>query len=190
MLAQTWTSARIKDLYSKALALIEAYVASAAVNEKGAQGLLAFLSQELPLAFEDVQKLGEAMQLSGICRAKQADIHLLARAVARLSALAGFFEPLTGGKSARRLSSLIEVLDDFTVLLEREYQSRHAKELVAEIVSHLGRMKQSKTQTAQIFAAGALTGFLEAQKREKLEKAFKKAVSAFAEVKPFWTKIE
>ncbi len=46
------------------------------------------------------------------------------------------------------------------------------------------------SQNAQLLAAGALIGFLEASIEEKPEKALKQALEELSEVKLFWTKID
>jgi hypothetical protein len=95
---------------------------------------------------------------------------------------------VTKGKSSKRRIALQEALGDLLELLENEYHLAQAQTLVADAAAHIARLKQTKTQNAQVYAAAALVGYAEALKAAEPEKALKAALEAISEVKPFWAK--
>ncbi len=188
ILAQTWPAARVKNLFATVSDWLSTRVQTSAA---GAETLSSFLSRELAEALDEVQVLGAALDRTGIGKARAEDLHPLAEAVARLQEVVGFFEPLASGKAAsKRWMALQEALGGLKALLDTEYQLAYAQALVADAASHIARMKQTKTQIAHLYAAGALAGFVEALKEEGPEKALRRALSALSEVKPFWAKID
>jgi inorganic triphosphatase YgiF len=214
VLTQTWPSARVTNLFSAASEIIETYAAHGTLHDVEGEPLPAFLAREMPKAIEHIQTFGEHLLRAGLSRSESlvrreslgrsanlghsgnlgksdaSDLPLLLEAVTRLSSIASFFETYATGKAARRLASLLETLGSLESVLAREIELNMAQDLISDAAAHLMRMKQTKSQTAQVFAAGALTGYFEAQKAEKSEKMIRVALADLAEVKPFWTKIE
>jgi inorganic triphosphatase YgiF len=184
-LAQTWPEARIKNMYA---AISEKLEAPLPLSVAGAETLSAFLSRELTKAAEEVRTLGKTMKRSGSDKPHAEDSQRLKQAVAYFLDVTDFFEPLTKGKSAKRRIALNMALDDLLKLLERDHRLRYAQTLVADAAAHIARLKQTKTQNAQTYAAGALAGYLEALKPEEPNQLFEAAFAEIAEVKPFWAK--
>ncbi len=187
VLAQTWPSARVKNLFSSLSEWLETQTPPAA---PGAESLSAFLSRELTKAVDEIEVLGVRLQSFGIGKARPDDLHPLAEAVARLQDVVSFFEPLATGKAFKRWTALQGALGDLKTLLDKEYQLGFAQSLVADAATHIARMKQTKTQIAHLYAAGALAGFMGALKEEGPEKALMEALTGLLEVKPFWAKID
>jgi len=187
VLAQTWPAARVKNLFSSLSEWLETQVPPTAV---GAESLSAYLARELTKAVDEIEVLGMRLQSFGMSKARPDDLHPLAEALARLQDVVSFFEPLARGKACKRWTALQEALGDLKTLLDKEYQLGFAQSLVADAAAHIARMKQTKTQAAHLYAAGALAGFMEALKEEGPEKALTQALSGLLEVKPFWAKID
>ncbi len=189
-LAQTWPDARIKTLYAEVIAKLEADVS---LPVAGNQALGALISSELSNAVHEMQSLGqalcEALKHKDAGRSKVRDIRSLSEYAAYVQAVTSFAEPLAKGKAAKRLAELQTALGDLKSLLDKDFHLHFAQTLVADAAAHIARFKQTKTQSAQTYAAGALDGFLEAMKTEKPEKALKKALEALFEIKPFWSKM-
>jgi len=189
VLVQTWPVPRVKNLFTGASEIIERQVAAGFREGSGGERLAAFLDREMPHGIEHIETLGYRL-LSSAGRQTESDLALLREAVSRLAAIASFFEPFTGGKAARRLTSFLEALDNLGNVLDRHCELSYAQDLVNDAATHIMRLRQTKTQTTQIFAAGALVGFFEAMKAEKFDKALRQALADLADVKPFWTKID
>ncbi len=190
ILAQIWPAARVANLFQTAGDRLEIHVSTVAANVHGDSSLAGFLSRILAKALEDIQTHGTLWEGTGKGKAKTEDLRLLAESVRGLVDVVSFFEPLATGKAARRLAALLEALVDLKKCLEKDHRLAYAQTLVADVAAHIARMKQTKTQIAQTYAAGALSGFLEARKEDVPGKALKKALSALSEVKPFWTKLD
>jgi len=190
-LAQTWPLARIKALYAEALQTRAGDVPSSVA---GNEAFAAFISNELAQAAHDIQIRGlalcEALKQKDAGRLQAMDIRSLSECVAHIEAVTGFAAPLAKGKAAKRLAEFQAALGDLKMLLDKEYRLHFAQTLVADHAAHIARLKQTKTQSAQTYAAGALAGFIEAMKAEKPEKALKKALAALSDIKPFWSKID
>ncbi len=190
-LAQTWPDARIKTLYAETLVAGEADIP---LSIMGNEAFVAFISHELAQAADEIQSRGHALcddlKQKDAGKLKPKDIRRLSECVAHIEAVTGFVEPLAKGKAARRMAEFQDALGDLKMLLDKDYQLRFAQGLVVDAAAHIARLKQTKTQIAQTYAAGALAGFLEAMKAERPEKALKKALVALSEVKPFWNKID
>jgi len=189
VLVQTWPLLRVQNLFTGASEIIERQVAAGFRQGGGGEGLAAFLDREMPHGIEHIETLGYRL-LSAGARQAEADLALLREEVSRLVSIASFFEPSTSGKAARRLASFLEALDHLGTVLDRHCELSYAQALVTDAANHIMRLRQTKTQTAQIFAAGALIGFFEAMKAEKFDKALRQALADLADVKPFWTKID
>ncbi len=124
----------------------------------GSEPLSAFLARELTKAVDEIQALGANLQGFGMAKARAEDLHPLAEAVGRLQEVVSFFEPLAAGKAFKRWSALQDALSDLKALLDKEYQLAVAQSLIADAAAHIARMKQTKTQAAHLYAAGALAG--------------------------------
>jgi len=186
VLAQNWPEARVRGLFSAVADKLDASVSLA-----GSEALSVFLSRELTKAVDDIQAQGHRLEGLEGGKAKTDDLRRLAEAVERLQDVTGFFEPLASGKSAsKRWLALRGALGDLEALPGKEYHLAYAQTLIADAAAHMGRMKQTKTQIAQIYAAGALAGFLEALKEEAPDKTLKNALETLFSVKPFWDKLD
>jgi len=189
VLVQTWPLQRVKNLFAGASDIIERQVAAGFRQGDGGESLAAFLDREMPHGIEHIETLGYRL-LSAGQRQSDADLALLREAISRLASISSFFESFASGKAARRLASFLEALDHLSSVLDRNYELSYAQDLVNDAATHIMRLRQTKTQTTQIFAAGALIGFFEAMKAEKFDKALRQALADLADVKPFWTKID
>jgi inorganic triphosphatase YgiF len=185
--AQSWPAARVKNLFAEVSAWLDTQVPASVA---GSEALSAYLARELTKAVDEIQVLGANLQSFGMAKARAEDLHPLAEAVGRLQEVVSFFEPLATGKAFKRWTALQDALSDLKALLDKEYQLAVAQSLIADAASHIARLKQTKTQAAHLYAAGALAGFMEALKEEGPEKALKEALTALSEVKPFWAKID
>ncbi len=185
--AQSWPAARVKNLFAEVSAWLDMQVPASVA---GSEALSAYLARELTKAVDEIQVLGANLQSFGMGKARAEDLHPLAEAVGRLQEVVSFFEPLATGKAFKRWTALQDALSDLKALLDKEYQLAVAQSLIADAASHIARLKQTKTQAAHLYAAGALAGFMEALKEEGPEKALKEALTALSEVKPFWAKID
>jgi inorganic triphosphatase YgiF len=190
-MAQTWPSVRIKTLFSEALEKCEADVS---LSVAGNESFAPFISNELSKAADEIQSRGqalcEALKQKDAGRSTAKDIRRLSECVAYIEAVTGFAEPLARGKAAKRRAEFQAALGDLKTLLDKDHYLQIAQTLVADAAAHIARLKQTRTQNAQTYAAGALAGFFEAMKAEKPEKALKKALTALSEIKPFWSKID
>lgn len=187
ILAQSWPAARVKNLFGEVSEWLDIEVSASVA---GSEALSAYLARELTKAIDEIQVLGANLQSFGMAKARAEDLHPLAEAVGRLQEVVSFFKPLATGKAFKRWAALQDALSDLKALLDKEYQLAVAQTLVADAAAHIARMKQTKTQIAHLYAAGALAGFMEALKEAGPEKALKEALTALSEVKPFWAKID
>jgi inorganic triphosphatase YgiF len=189
-LAQSWPETRFEAMYSGVLEKLDGNPSpSFAGNER----FLAFICEAAAKATDDIQALGQSLVRTlkhDDREAKTKETHRLSQSVTHLLDVIGFLEPLTKSKAARRRAELEDALADLKTLLDKDRHLRQAQALVEDAATHLSRLKQTKTQNAQIYAAGALAGYLEAMKAAEPEKALKKALASLSEVKPFWTKID
>jgi inorganic triphosphatase YgiF len=186
---QTWPDARVQALLSMALEQLEAHLP---LSVAGNEPLTAFMSRELAKAAAAIETHGQALRKafksgeSDCLQSKEA--HCLRQAASYLQDATSFLESVTKGKSSKRRIALQEALGDLLELLENEYHLAQAQTLVADAAAHIARLKQTKTQNAQVYAAAALVGYAEALKAAEPEKALKAALEAISEVKPFWAK--